>query len=180
MEGATAGRRPAAVLVPIYDGPEGPTLILFRRTPGGPHSGQVAFPGGRPEPGDRDLLATALREAQEELGIDPAQVTVIGELPVVETNVSNFAIYAFVGRLRLRPVIRPQASEVAVVLDVPLATFLGEPVEEWWELPGQDGMGVRRLLVRFYPWGEDRIWGATARMIGHLVEAIREGRMQME
>lgn len=174
-KGVPAGRRPAAVLVPIYDGPTGLMVLLFRRTPGGPHSGQVAFPGGRPELGDRDLQATALREAQEELGIEPGSVRVIGELPVVETNVSNFAIFPFVGRLAARPQIRPQASEVDAVLDVPLDVFWREPIEEWWDLAA--ARGQRRLLVRYFPWGEDKIWGATARMIEHLVAAVKKGRI---
>jgi 8-oxo-dGTP pyrophosphatase MutT (NUDIX family) len=174
-----AGRRPAAVLAPIYDGPNGPTLILFRRTPGGLHSGQVALPGGRPEPGDRDLEETALREAEEELGIPRAIVTVIGKLPVVETQVSNFAITCYVGKLAVRPEMRPQASEVAAILEVPLAALMGTPVEEWWELPAVDATGSRRRLVRFFTWGEDRIWGATQRMIEHLVEALREGQLSL-
>ena len=176
MEG---GRRPAAVLAPIYDGPDGPTLILFRRTPGGLHSGQVAFPGGRPEPGDRDLEETALREAEEELGIPRAMVRVIGRLPVVETQVSNYAITCFVGRLSARPEMRAQESEVAAILEVPLAALMGTPVEEWWELPAVDATGPRRRLVRFFSWGEDRIWGATQRMIEYLVEALREGSIQL-
>src|SRR5688500_17231411 len=154
---ASPGRRPAAVLAPIYDGPEGPTLIVFRRTAGGPHSGQVAFPGGRPEPGDRDLEETALREAEEELGISRSLVTVIGELPVVETQVSNYAIRCFVGRLSERPEMTAQESEVATILEVPLSALMGTPVEEWWDLPAVDATGTRRRLVRFFTWGDDRI-----------------------
>jgi 8-oxo-dGTP pyrophosphatase MutT (NUDIX family) len=169
------------VLVPIYDRPEGPTLILFRRTPGGLHSGQVAFPGGRPEPGDRDLEETALRETEEELGIAREAVTVVGRLPLVETIVSNFAIHPFVGRLGTRPAMRAQASEVAAILEVPLAELMETPKEEWWELPvvenGVQTGEVRKRLVRFWPWGEDRIWGATQRIIESLVDAVREGTL---
>lgn len=175
----SAGRRPAAVLAPIYDGPEGPTLILFRRTSGGPHSGQVAFPGGRPEPGDRDLEETALRETEEELGIRRELVRVIGKLPVVETMVSNFAIHAFVGRLGERPEMRRQESEVATILEVPLSALMEAPKEEWWELPAVEGTGPERRLVRFFSWGEDRIWGATQRMIEYLVEALRAGELTL-
>ena len=173
------GRRPAAVLIPIYRGPAGPALILIRRTPGGLHSGQIAFPGGRPEPGDRSLEATALREAEEELGIDPQLVTIGGTLPVVETIVSNYVIYPFVGWLTARPVMKAQESEVAAILDVPLESLMGEPVEEWWEMPAQGTGEIRRRLVRFFPWGEDRIWGATQRMIESLVVAIRAGDLDV-
>ena len=183
------GRRPAAVLAPIYDGPQGPTLLLIRRTTTVNHPGQVAFPGGRPEPGDADLLATALREAHEELGIEPAQVAVLGALPVVETVTSNWAITPFVGRLSARPVLRPQASEVAAVLDVPLAALMapGLPLEEEWEFPlagepppagsGAAARYVRR--IRYFPWGDDRIWGATARMVEHLIAAVRRGALDL-
>ena len=165
------------MLAPIYDGPEGPTLILFRRTAGGPHSGQVSFPGGRPEPGDRDLEETALRETEEELGIPRTTVTVIGKLPVVETQVSNFAIQAFVGRLAGRPEMRAQESEVAAILEVPLSALMSTPKEEWWELPAVEGNGMTRRLVRFFPWGEDRIWGATQRMIEYLVAGVQSGEI---
>lgn len=176
-------RRPAAVLIPIYEGPDGPTLILFRRVPGGLHSGQVAFPGGRPEPVDRDLQETALRETEEELGIPRGAVTIAGRLPVVETVVSNYAIHPFVGRLAARPAMVPQTSEVAAILEVPLAALMETPREEWWELPViENGVATgasRRRLVRFWPWGEDRIWGATQRMIESLVAAVREGRVAL-
>ena len=176
---AEQGRRPAAVLVPVDDGPQGPTLILIRRTPGGHHSGQVAFPGGRPEPADASLEQTALREAEEELGIRPDLVEVVGRLPVVETIVSNYAIHPFVGRLAARPEMTPQTSEVAAVLDVPLEALMTEPLEEWWDLPAVDGSGDRRRLIRFFPWGEDRIWGATQRMIESLVAAVRGGEISL-
>ena len=200
----TPGRRPAGVLVPVYDGPRGATLLLIRRTAGGLHGGQVAFPGGRPEPGDATLLGTALREAYEEVGIEPAAVEVVGVLPVVETLTSNFAIFAYVGRLPERPRLRLQASEVAAVLDVPLADLLapGLPVEEVWEFsrgrdqalaPAAGGRrtagarpegaagesGAVRRPVRYFPWGEDKIWGATARIVEHLLAALRTGTLRL-
>ncbi len=186
-----SGRRLAAVLVPVYDGPEGPTLLLIRRTTTVNHPGQVAFPGGRPEPGDADLLATALREAHEELGIDPAVVQVVGALPIVETMTSNYAISPFVGRLPARPPLRLQDSEVAAVLDVPIAALLrdGLPIEEEWmlSLPGERAPAAssppagapQTRRVRFYPWGDDKIWGATGHMLEHLVAALKSGSLRL-
>jgi 8-oxo-dGTP pyrophosphatase MutT (NUDIX family) len=149
----------------------------------------VAFPGGRPEPGDDGPVATALREAREELGIDPALVRVVGRLPTVETVTSNFAIVPVVGHLVARPPLTLQESEVAAVLDVPLSALSapGLPLEEDWELPlpgerlppdirvkpGQ----TRR--IRYFPWGEDRIWGATERMVEHLLAALRAGTLSL-
>jgi 8-oxo-dGTP pyrophosphatase MutT (NUDIX family) len=193
----TPGRRPAAVLVPVYPGAEGPTLLLIRRTPVGHHGGQVAFPGGRPEPADASLEETALREAREEVGIDPAGVRITHLLPVVETMTSNYAIFAYVGRLAKRPGVRLQVSEVAAVLDVPVRALLapGLPIEEDWEfpLPGQPGTVVdgpigaeqaavatpRLRRVRYFPWGEDKIWGATSRILEHLLEALRTGALAL-
>lgn len=190
-----AARRLAAVLAAIYDGPEGPTLLLIRRSMTTNHPGQVGFPGGRPEPEDSGLRDTALREAREELGIDPADVTIVGALPVVETTVSNFAIHPFVGRLRARPAVRMQVGEVAAVLDVPLAALMvpGLPIEEVWELPAPNERGAAnpasvtgaglpgspagliRRRVRYFPWGEDKIWGATGHIIENLLVALSSG-----
>ena len=184
-----AGPRPAAVLVPIYDGPQGPTLLFIRRTAGRTHSGQVAFPGGRPEPQDADPVATALREAREELGILPQQVRILGRLPTVETVTSNFAIVPVVGRLAGRPRLELQADEVAAVLDVPLESLAapGLPIEEDWALPlpGERlPAGVRvkpgqTRRIRYFPWGDDRIWGATERMVEHLLAALRAGTLRL-
>ncbi len=177
-----ADRRLAAVLVPVYAGLRGPTLILIRRTLSVSHAGQVAFPGGRPEPGDADLMQTALREAREEIGLDPSTVQVIARLPVVETLVSNYAIHPFVGKLPARPAMRPQDTEVAAILEVPLEALLapGLPIEEQWLLPAPgDSRSATLRPVRYFPWGEDRIWGATARIIEHLLAAVRRGELPL-
>jgi 8-oxo-dGTP pyrophosphatase MutT (NUDIX family) len=172
-------------LVPIYDGPEGPTLLMIRRTHTINHPGQVAFPGGRPEPGDASLRDTALREAQEELGIDPAAVRIVGELPLVETLTSNYAISAFVGHLGPRPVLRPQPAEVDAILEVPIDALRQAhlPVEEEWEFPlvadRTPTSVLYRRLVRLYPWDEDKIWGATARMLETLLSALADGSVSL-
>jgi len=149
----------------------------------------VAFPGGRPEPGDDGPEATALREAQEELGIDPAEVRLAGRLPTVETVTSNYAIVPVVGLLPRRPPLSLQEREVAAVLDVPLRALsaAGLPLEEEWPLPlpGEHlPPGVRlkpgqTRRIRYFPWGEDRIWGATERMIEHLLAALRAGQLTL-
>jgi 8-oxo-dGTP pyrophosphatase MutT (NUDIX family) len=192
-----SARRSAAVLAPAYDGPDGPTLVFIRRTTRVNHPGQVAFPGGRPEPGDRDLLQTALREAHEEVGLNPDEVSVLGALPVVETVTSNYAISAFVGRLLDRSILRPQPDEVAAILDVPLEALLapGMPLDEEWDVPVSmdpptlaESLGsaavlptvaVHRRRVRYYPWGDDRIWGATQRIVEYLLAAVRRGDLTL-
>src|SRR5438093_9651313 len=166
-------------------------MLLIRRTTTINHPGQVAFPGGRPEPSDAGLLATALREAYEELGIAPSTVQIVGALPVVETMTSNYAISPFVGRLAARPALRIQVSEVAAVLDVPVAALLREglPIEEEWllPLPGERAPATsngpaaapQTRRVRFYPWREDKIWGATGRILESLVAALNNGSIRL-
>ena len=89
----------SAVLAPIYRDPQGRLRLVFiRRSPHGIHGGQIAFPGGRWEPHDADLLATALREAEEEVGLDPAMVEILTELPVIETMATGFRVTPFLGR----------------------------------------------------------------------------------
>lgn len=166
-------------------------VIMIQRSTRGSHAGQYAFPGGRPELCDRDLTATALREAHEEVGIDPTTVTVIGALPPVETRITNFAISAFVGFLPVRPTLVAQADEVDAILEVPLATFLapGLPITDEWDLPlpGEPWTAPpadipdapTRRPITYYPWGDIRIWGATARMIDYLTAAIRSGHIAL-
>lgn len=182
----------AAVLVPVYDGPMGATLLLIRRTRTINHPGQIAFPGGRPEPGDVDLQATALREAHEELGIEPGAVTILGMLPVVETLTTNWAISPFVGRLRERPAMRPQPSEVDAILDVPVAALRepGMPVMEEWDFSPSGEFAVaapgsavaatwHRRPVHVFLWDQDKIWGATQRMLESFLVALDEGTLRL-
>ena len=91
------GRNAAAVLVPIVPAPASMVLLTRRSALLRTHAGQVSFPGGRPDAADRDLAATALREAREEIGLDPLHVSLLGRLPGQDTHVSNFVITPFVG-----------------------------------------------------------------------------------
>ena len=154
----------ASVLLPIVMR-EHPTILLTERTMHlSTHSGQVAFPGGKADEGDADALATALREAQEELGLDPALVQVLGELPHYITG-SAFIITPVVALLQPGFTLTPNAYEVADVFEVPLE-FLMNPAHhrrhafewegvrrEWFSMPYQDNR-----TERF-------IWGATAGML---------------
>lgn len=160
--------RPAAVLVLLFPGEGGEArLVLTERVDrGGHHSGEVSFPGGRAEPGDRDLVATALREAAEEVGLDPAAsgVRVLGTLPGLWIPVSNYRVTPVVAVAARRPALVPQPSEVASILEVPLAAFL--PQAGLLHVERE----IRGVAIRYaaYPVEGLVVWGMTARVLGGL------------
>jgi 8-oxo-dGTP pyrophosphatase MutT (NUDIX family) len=162
----------AAVLAPVYRDAEARLrLVLILRGPRGVHGSQIALPGGRREPGDADLLATALREAEEEIGLDPASVEPLCPLPIVQTATTGYTIAPFLGRLRARPdVWRRQESEVAAVLDVPVEELARPDVhgEEVQHFPGWPE--PRRMP--YYQVGPYRLWGATYRIVHPLLSRL--------
>jgi 8-oxo-dGTP pyrophosphatase MutT (NUDIX family) len=166
--------REAAVLVPVFrDGGGDLRLVLVRRTEGGIHSGQIAFPGGKRAPADRSLLETALRETEEEIGIDRTQVKILDELPVVDTLTTGFRIHPFLGALRPPRQWRPQPMEIAEVLEIGIGELLapGNHGEEEWSLPEW----ATPQAVRFYRVGEHKLWGATYRILRPLVSRLASG-----
>jgi 8-oxo-dGTP pyrophosphatase MutT (NUDIX family) len=167
---ATSGSvlRPAAVLVALQPGPAGWEVVLTRRSARLiHHPGQIALPGGKLDTGDAGPVTAALREAQEEVGLDPASVTPVGLLPAHAT-VTGFAITPVlaVARQALRPL--PCAGEVAEVFNVPLA-HLGDPDRYRLERRRWRGDWRNYYVV---PWGPYYIWGATARILRGLAERM--------
>jgi 8-oxo-dGTP pyrophosphatase MutT (NUDIX family) len=160
--------RPAAVLVPIVLHADEPTILLTLRTPHlHAHAGQIAFPGGGVDPGDVDRRATALRETQEEVGLDPAAVEIIGELDAYVTR-TGFDVAPFVGLLRPPLVLAPDPFEVADIFEIPLSFVLG---------PGQPERHSRAFQGRerafwAFPWRDRYVWGATAGMLRNLRHAL--------
>ncbi len=131
------------------------------------HAGEISFPGGRAEPQDPTLHATALREAHEEIGLAPADVTLVGELTPTSTVVSGYLIHPFVGVLAGEHAWRPSAREVAEVIELALADLRACATQTWI---------VRRgTRIRTYAYEVDShfIWGATARILEGLIERIR-------
>jgi 8-oxo-dGTP pyrophosphatase MutT (NUDIX family) len=160
---------PAAVLVPVVLGGVEPTLLLTRRTAHlRDHPGQIAFPGGRVDEGDASPEATALREAQEEIGLQPEQVDVIGRLPDYYITASGFRVTPVVGVLRAPVLTRLDAFEVAEVFETPLS-FLLDPANRRRGIIEHQGI-TREFWAM--PWQGYDIWGATAGMIVSFADQV--------
>jgi 8-oxo-dGTP pyrophosphatase MutT (NUDIX family) len=163
------GRTTAAVLVPLYvrDG-ELSAVFTKRRDDLPRHPGEISFPGGRAEEGEDDLRTTALREAEEEIGLPPSGVEIVGALQPTPTIATGYAVYPFVGVIEAGRKWTPSPREVAEVLELSLRDLL-------------DGYGRRRLIRRGLPIrtdtylvGEHLIWGATARILADLFDRISD------
>ena len=163
------GARAAAVLVPLYEHEGQVWVILTRRASHlRAHQGEVSFPGGGRD-GDEPLERTALREAEEEIGLDPALVEVVGELDHLSTITSGAFIVPFVGILDGRPAtLVASPDEVAAILHVPLAELLAEDVyrEELW------GFDDAERPIFFFELVGDTVWGATASMLRRLLALV--------
>jgi len=160
-------RTPAAVLIGLR-GEAAPRMVFTVRTDHlSSHAGQVAFPGGRTDPADGDALTTALRESEEEIGLDRGLVTPLGYLDCFET-VSGFCITPVVARIAEDASFRPAPGEVAEVFEVPLAFFLEPGNLRRYVM---DYRGRRREMVEFQHDGH-RIWGATAAMLQNLLQRM--------
>ncbi len=162
--------RPAAVLVPILARPEGPTLLLTRRTDHlHDHAGQISFPGGRIEPNDASPEAAALREAHEEVGLDPSAVDVLGRLDLYRT-VTGYAVTPIVGLVSPDARFTPDPFEVADIFEVPLAFILDRRNHQrhFRDTP----IGRRYFYV--LPYQDRYIWGATAGMLVNFSKVLTD------
>ena len=158
------GTTDAAVLVPLY--PDLRAVFTERRADLRRHAGEISFPGGRQDHPGEDLRETALREAHEEIGLDPADVELMGALPPVGTFVTGYRIFPFVGRIQERHVWTPQESEVARVLEFSLTDLAR-------------GHAMKRLFRKGVPIKTPTytveghlVWGATARIVQSLLQRL--------
>ena len=170
--------REAAALIPVYRSKQGDIrLVLVRRSEGGAHGGQLAFPGGKPDPGDGSLLDTALREAWEETGISPDAVEILAHLPPTDTRTSGFRIFPFLARIIPPVQWRRNEREVAEILDVRLADLAlpeshGEEIKKIPTLPEPQRMP-------FYRVGPHQLWGVTYRILHPLIPRLLGGEWKV-
>ncbi len=159
----------AAVLLPLYGWPDDPGLVFTeRRADLRRHAGEISFPGGRRDDGDADLQTTALREAREEIGLDPARVKLGEALPATRTFVTNYVVHPFVGHIP-HPgelSLQPNPAEVETVL-----TFSLELLRESYEMRRLVRRGVPIHTPTYEVEGQ-LIWGATARILGDLLDSL--------
>ncbi|MGI8921611.1 MAG: NUDIX hydrolase [Solirubrobacteraceae bacterium] len=157
------------MLVPLFvAGGELHAVLTRRRQDLRRHAGEISFPGGRRDDADSDLISTALREAHEEIGLDPAGVHVVGALTPTPTFVTGYAVYPFVGLIEPGQRWSPSAREVAEVLELPLRAVAASH--------------ARRRLIRrgvpirtdVYEVGGALIWGATARIVAELLDRLSD------
>ncbi len=163
--------RRAGVLLLLYPGVDGLCLVLTRRTESvQSHQGQISLPGGSLEPGETAVEA-AVREANEELAVDPGALTILGSLSPLYIPPSGFCIYPVVGYAARRPAFVPFDVEVAEVIEEPLDHLLDDAAcaEEVRQLRGQ------AVRVPFYRIGDHKVWGATAMVLCEFVAALKGG-----
>jgi 8-oxo-dGTP pyrophosphatase MutT (NUDIX family) len=157
--------RASAVLIALWEDERGTEVLLTKRSwEMRNHRGEISFPGGRLDPGETPVEA-AVREAHEEVGLDPADVEVIGELDHISTVVSKSFIVPIVARLDRRPDVQPMTGEVQRVLHVPLSELYRADTyrqEVWWRPPVE-------WPIHFFELDDETIWGATGRMLVQLL-----------
>ena len=172
----TGEKREAAIVIPVLSREGGEAILFTKRADHlSEHPGQMAFPGGGREPGDADLLATALREANEEIGLDPTAVHVVGRLDDIRT-VTSYSVRPFVGRIPDRE-YRPDDAEVAeiVTLSVAALTDLDN-----YESERRDHPHYGEVRLHFFYLDGYTVWGATAQMLVQLLELATDWEMPPE
>jgi len=149
------------------------TVFMLRTKDGGKHSGQVSFPGGKHEKTDPDFTYTALREAEEELGIPHNEVRVLGQLSYIYINPSNFLVYPTVGYLPYRPNFVPDPTEVAAIIEADIPYLMQDDIQGIRPMPMTGNPKVKIKVPSFLVKGHV-IWGATSMMLLELLTVLKE------
>ncbi len=147
------------------------TVFIKRPAYDGVHSGQIALPGGKAEPTDRDLVHTALREAEEELGIVPTEVEVLGKLSPLYIPPSNFMVHPILGFSPQPPIYIPDPVEVEDYIELPMISFLKEEFKADLSIPIAKG---QKIKARAFQMKGETIWGATSMIMAELAMVYRK------
>lgn len=161
----------AAVLSLFYPDPDGNThlILILRKTYQGVHSNQVGFPGGKPEKSDADLKATALRETNEEIGVQPGAIEVLRELSDIYIPPSNFIVSPFFGLTRSTPVFKAQEEEVEDLIEVSITDFLSDKAVVLKTITTSYAADIQ---VPAFKFNDHVVWGATAMMLSEIKELL--------
>ena len=165
--------RIASTLILLYPKNDEWHLVLIQRTSNNPndrHGGQISLPGGQQEESDTSLSATAIREAQEEIGADPSKITLLGELTDLYIPVSNFKVHPFVAYTNERPSFELQESEVHAIIEVPLSVLQDEKTRELTNIKISERITLKD--VPYFNIEGQVVWGATAMMLSEFLETI--------
>ncbi len=175
MQKIDPGARRGAVLILLYPKKGKDYLVLtLRNTYEGIHSGQVSLPGGKMEAKDRDLVAAALRESQEEVGVDPSKVQILGPLSPIYIPPSRFLVYPFVGHTDQAPNFHADPVEVAEIIETPLEVLLHQRYRK------EKSLFVRteqaEIPVKYFDVAGHVVWGATAMILSEFAEIIKKSK----
>lgn len=156
--------RKGAVLMLFYPDSNN-SFVPFIKRPEYPgvHSGQIAFPGGKWEPSDRDLSVTALRESEEEIGVYAEKVTLLGKLSDVYIPPSNFLVSPYIGFISEKPDFKPEPKEVERIISCPFPVLLDKEIRKLTQVKGSSGP---RFETPYFDIENEVVWGATAMMLG--------------
>lgn len=165
------GKVVAAVLIPLF-GKDGDLYVLLTKRSHAVehHKGEISFPGGRLDESDPDLLHCALRETSEEVGIEPADVRIVGELDDFYTVATEFLVVPFVGFIPYPYNFKTDSTEIDKIIGVPLEVFFdpNRRSEETWVFEDKP------IKIISYQWRGHNIWGATARILDHFTRVLRD------
>ncbi|HEX3006813.1 MAG TPA: CoA pyrophosphatase [Bacteroidales bacterium] len=146
--------------------------LIVRPEYEGAHGGQISLPGGKMDPGDRNLVVTALRECEEEIGIEASKIIVLGNLTELFIPVSSFEVHPLIGYFEGIPQFIPQASEVVSIIEVPLELLLNEDTKEFKRVI----FNSNEEIVPFFKIGNKMVWGATAMILNEFIQVWKESK----
>ena len=168
-------RKEAGVLITLFEKSPGDFhVIMIRRGSGGEndkHAGQIAFPGGKIEPGDRDLMYTAMREANEEIALDLTAIDILGSLSPLYITVSKYLVHPFVAYSWKPPVLIRQEREIEEILELPLNEFRSTTVKQVTQIQLSTGITLNHVPCFFV--NGHVIWGATAMIMNEFLEILK-------